>query len=356
VDYALMPLTIDVPLGKQAYQISILQPAELEARLGALTGKLAVITDTTVSGLHGDFVLSALPAGTALIEVPAGEASKSMEMAAHVCDQLIDAGLDRSSKILALGGGVVGDLAGFCAAIYYRGISYIQIPTTIVSQVDSSVGGKTGVNTRAGKNLLGAFHQPAEVLISTAFLDTLPDREFNEGFAEVIKHGIIRDASLIDAVCPLDRAQLPGIIARNVRIKAAIVGEDEQERSGTRALLNFGHTIGHAIESAAGYGTFLHGEAISLGIVAACHLSRKKAGFTEAESATVITALEHFRLPTHLMTNIPDGLILDAMRSDKKFQQGEIHFVLTPGLGEAFVSREVTLKDITGALDYLRHW
>ncbi len=351
-----MPLLIDVPLGKQAYTVSILEPAGLQSHLKEIRGKLAVITDTNVARLHGESVLAALPTDTTLIEVPAGEASKSMEMVARVCDQLTDAGLDRSSKVIALGGGVVGDLAGFCAAIYYRGIPYIQIPTTIVSQVDSSVGGKTGVNTRAGKNLLGTFHQPTEVLICTAFLDTLPDREFNEGFAEVIKHGIIRDASLIDAVCPLDRSQLPAIVARNVRIKAAIVAEDEHERSGTRALLNFGHTIGHAIESAAGYGILLHGEAISLGIVAACHLSRQKAGFTDGESARVIKALEYYHLPTRVQANISDDQILDAMRSDKKFQQGGIHFVLTPKLGEAFLSRDVTIDDITATLDYLRHW
>ena len=186
---------------------------------------------------------------------------------------MISAGLDRRAFVAALGGGVVGDLAGFVASIYYRGIPHVQIPTTVVAQVDSAIGGKTGVNARDGKNLIGSFHQPALVIADPETLSTLPKREFNEGIAEIIKHAVIRDAAmLVDLHKPVT-SDLPPLIARNQEIKSAIVVEDEFEKLGVRALLNFGHTIGHAIENAAGYGRYLHGEAVSLGIAAALRLS-----------------------------------------------------------------------------------
>ena len=243
----------------------------------------AVVTDQTVASLYAEPVLSALTAAglrPTLATIPAGEASKSMHEAARVADRLAAAGLDRKGFLVALGGGVIGDLAGFVASIYYRGIPFVQIPTTIIAQCDSAIGGKTGVNIAAGKNLVGTFHPPALVLADVGTLASLPAREFNEGFAEVIKHGAIRDRGLIARALALrrtDQAELAAVVRRNLEIKADIVARDEFERHDLRALLNFGHTIGHAIEQAAGYGRFLHGEAISLGMVApgACPCERR---------------------------------------------------------------------------------
>ena len=192
------------------------------------------------------------------------------------------AGLDRSSFVVALGGGVVGDLAGFVAAIYHRGIPYVQVPTTLLAQVDSSIGGKTAVNTAAGKNLIGALHHPVLVIADVDLLRTLPEREFNQGFAEIIKHGIIRDAALLDTLESFERKRdLESLVRRNVEIKAEFVAADERDENGKRALLNFGHTVGHAIERAGDYRELLHGEAISLGIVAACDISVRKMGLPE---------------------------------------------------------------------------
>ena len=319
----------------------------------------AIVTDSTVGPLYAGAVIDSLESAgirTCLITVPAGEASKSMEQVTGVCREMLRAGLDRKSFLIALGGGVVGDLAGFAAAIFQRGIPCVQIPTTIVSQVDSSVGGKTGVNTPEGKNLLGAFHQPQLVLADIATLASLPEREFNEGFAEIIKHAAIRDASLLDLVEKREsiRDQLIDLVARNVAIKAAVVEEDERETTGTRALLNFGHTIGHGIEAAGGYGRFLHGEAISLGLVAATRLSVELFGLTEAEGARLVQCLKTYDLPTTLADDVSDEAILDALARDKKFEAGEIRFVLLNQLGSASVSKAVTPDHLRKALTDLR--
>ncbi len=249
--------------------------------------------------------------------------------------------------MVALGGGVVGDLAGFAAAIYHRGIPHLQIPTTLLAQVDSAIGGKCAVNTARGKNLLGAFHQPALVVADLETLETLPRREFNQGFAEIIKHAVIADASLFEA---LKGEVQPSLIARNIEIKAAIVARDERDVSGARALLNFGHTVGHAIEQAAGYGTFLHGEAVSLGIVAACEISVRKAGLSEAERRRVVASLESFSLPIRLPPDFPREKILAAVGNDKKIEDGRLRFVVTPRLGTALLSREVTMDDVERAI------
>ena len=324
--------------------------------------RCAVVTDDRVSPLYGEHVLGSLRAAgfpPAQIIVPAGEASKRLARVEAVADELIDAGLDRHSWIVALGGGVVGDLAGFVAAIYYRGIPCVQVPTTVVAQVDSSIGGKTGVNTALGKNLLGAFHPPALVLVDTITLDTLPTREFNEGFAEVIKHGLIHDRTLFERLSTFERADaeaLHEIIRRNLEIKAEIVAADEFERLGIRARLNFGHTIGHGIEQAGGYGRFLHGEAVSLGMVAAASLSREKAGLPEADANALRSCLQRFDLPVTLADDLPTDAILDSLRRDKKFEAGAVRFVLTPRLGEARLSEpgEVSEEDIRRAIDALR--
>jgi 3-dehydroquinate synthase len=349
---------IEVSVGLSRVPYNVLIGAGAVSSCGELISRVlkpsrcVVVTDSNVAPLYADAVeMSLAHAGfqPMRVVVPAGESSKSLTQIGVICDAMIEAGLDRSSLLVALGGGVVGDLAGFAAAVYYRGIPYIHIPTTIVSQVDSSVGGKTGVNAAGGKNLIGSFHQPRLVIADTDTLRSLPEREFNEGFAEVIKHAAIRDPSLLEA---LD--DLPVLIARNVAIKAAIVAEDEFETKGLRALLNFGHTIGHGIEAAAGYGKFLHGEAISLGLLAACRLSVEKSGLPEEESARISSALGFYKLPLRLDASIETDAIFAALKKDKKFAAGGIRFVLLRKLGDAFVSDALTEADIHGAIEGLR--
>jgi len=320
-------------------------------------GKCALVTDSNVAPLYGDLVKTSLDlAGfpTTLIVVPAGEKSKSLAEVERVCDQMIAAGLDRGACVVALGGGVIGDLAGFVASVYYRGIPYVQIPTTVVAQVDSAVGGKTGVNSQGGKNLIGAFHQPKVVVSDPNTLQTLPKREFNEGLAEIIKHAVIRDADMLDEFPLSDGTDMGALVARNVKIKGQIVAEDEFERHGTRALLNFGHTVGHAIEAVGGYGRFLHGEAISIGIAAALALSIKKAGLSHDEAEKVLRVLFSCELPIKLPSDISSDALITALRRDKKFEAGEIRFILTGQLGSAFVSKDISEEDIREALAGLR--
>jgi len=357
--------TIELSLARESYPV--LAGGGLLPRTGDLVRKhlpatgrrVAIVTDSNVGPLYESTIAESLRRegfDPVTITVAAGEASKSMEEVTSICREMIRAGLDRKSWLVALGGGVVGDLAGFAAAIFQRGIPCVQLPTTIVSQVDSSVGGKTGVNTPEGKNLIGAFHQPRLVLADTDTLATLPGREYREGFAEVIKHAAIRDSELLDQVaCPETvRTRLPAIIARNISIKAAVVEEDERETTGTRALLNFGHTIGHAIESAGGYGRFLHGEAISLGLVAALRLSETVAGLESADSRRIIECLHAWELPTRLPSDLATTSILEAMKRDKKFEAGQIRFVVIDRIGHAFVSGDVTVEQIETEVERLR--
>jgi 3-dehydroquinate synthase len=358
------PAPIEVPVAIPGAACRILVGPGLLAGAGAscreagLRGACAIITDENVGRLHGAAVLSSLEdAGLAaqLLAVPAGENSKRMSAAENLCDRMIAAGLDRRSFVVALGGGVVGDLAGFVAAIYQRGIPCVQIPTTIVAQVDSSVGGKTGVNARAGKNLIGAFHQPRLVLADTTTLDTLPDREYREGFAEVVKHACIRDAAMLDELDPgAPREGLAPLIARNIAIKAAVVAADEREHNDTRALLNFGHTVAHAVENVAGYGRFLHGEAVSLGLAAALDISVRKGGLAPGEADRVRAKLADFGLPLVMPGDLPTDALIEAARRDKKFEGGRVRFVVCPHLGEAFVADDVTESDIRRAIDSLR--
>lgn len=356
--------TVRVDLGDRSYDVLV--ENGLLARSGGLIreaglrGRAAVITDSNVASHHGQALLAALETGgcsPTLHEVPAGEASKSMGQVESLCSAMAAAGHDRRSFVVALGGGVVGDLAGFAAAVFYRGIPFVQIPTTIVAQVDSSVGGKTGVNLPEGKNLLGAFHQPALVLVDPAMLATLPDREYREGFAEVIKHAAIRDAAMVDEIAALDPStrEVPAdLIARNIAIKARIVEADEHETKGIRALLNLGHTIGHGIEAAVPYGSMLHGEAISLGLRAALSLSEKHAGLAPTESGRILGLLKHFGLPLQLDASIATERVLHKMGRDKKFEAGKIRFVLLRGIGDAFVSDAVSPADLEEAVEYLR--
>lgn len=330
--------------------------------------RCAIITDDNVAKLHLDPLIASLTAAgihANVFTIPAGESSKSMHQVASICSQMITENHDRQSYIIALGGGVVGDLAGFVAAIYYRGIPFVQIPTTIVSQVDSSVGGKTGVNAPEGKNLIGAFLQPATVIADVATLDTLGDREFNEGMAEAVKHAAIADPSLLDALLVLQRGDHPAteeIIARNVAIKARIVEADEKETTGTRAFLNFGHTIGHAIEAAAGYGNMFHGEAIALGIRAALFLSERNAGLDPAFSQKVLAALKHFNLPLVLKKKpeFSNESLTARLQRDKKSENGMPKFVLLKAPGTPVFGPElphiqnIPPSEIEAAIDALR--
>ncbi len=287
------------------------------------------------------------------ITVPSGERAKSLAQAEATCEEMAGAGLDRKSFLVALGGGVVGDLAGFVAATYHRGIPWISVPTTLLAQVDSCIGGKTAVNIPAGKNLIGALHRPALVIADVDALATLPPRDLRQGYAEILKHAIIRDASLFDLLAGAGAGDFVELVRRNMVIKAEFVAADEREESGTRALLNFGHTVGHAIEQAGHYEVLRHGEAISLGIVAACEVSVRKAGLSEEERDRVIAMLERLELPTRLPAEISRAEIQKALPRDKKFEGGRVRFIVTPALGSARLVGDVTTEDIAMAVEQL---
>jgi 3-dehydroquinate synthase len=325
-----------------------------------LPGKTcAIVTDTNVGPLFARRVKrSLISAGfkPIVITIRAGEKSKTLKQAGAICEQMIAAGLDRQSFVIGLGGGVIGDTSGFVAAIYHRGIPHIQIPTTLLAMVDSSIGGKTGVNTADGKNLIGAVHQPSLVIDDVDVLKTLPPREFNQGFAEVIKHAIITDAKMFKQLQSWETGSplaLQQLVCRNIKIKSKIVAKDERDRTGERALLNFGHTVGHAIERAGNYRKFLHGEALSLGIIAACAVSIKRAGLAPGQRDAVVDLLQQFELPTSLPKNFPREKIFNALKFDKKFEGGKIRFVVTPRIGAAYLTTDVTLEDIREAADEL---
>jgi 3-dehydroquinate synthase len=318
-----------------------------------------VISDSNVAPLFAEHAKKSLDlAGVRpiLITIRAGEASKTLKQAAAICDRMIAEGLDRRSFVVGLGGGMIGDISGFVAAIYHRGIPHVQIPTTLLSMVDSSIGGKTGVDTRDGKNLIGVFHQPSLVIDDLDVLKTLPRREFNQGFAEIIKHAIIADPKMFRILQSWKAGAAPALqqlIKRNIEIKSRIVAKDERDRTGQRALLNFGHTVGHAIERAGNYRKFLHGEAVSLGIVAASAISVKRAGLRPDQCTAIVDLLKRFGLPTRLPPKFPRKKILDAVKFDKKFERGKIRFVVTPRIGSAYIAGNVTIRDIREAVDGL---
>src|SRR5579863_789980 len=331
------------------------QVAQLDRDAGLPGGRAAIVTDANVARFYGDAVRAALHEGgfePITIEVPAGESSKSLAMLETVYDRLTAAEIDRGSTVFALGGGVVGDLAGFAAATYLRGLPLVQLPTTLVAQVDSALGGKTAVNSRAAKNLIGAFYQPRLIVADTLALATLPDREFREGLAEVVKYGAIMDAPFIDwlerampAILSRDPAALEQVVERSLRHKAFVVAHDERE-GGLRKILNFGHTLGHAREASAGYGAYFHGEAVAIGMVVAARLSSRYAGFSAGEASR----LERLIAAAGLPTQMPDGWrsvdFLQALRLDKKRVGGEVEFVLLDRLGHA-VTRKLSFDEIT---------
>ena len=352
--------SIRVQAGDQTYEVFV--GDDLLAEAGRLISQklkgpaCAVVSDENVAARFAPAVLESLAGAgykPTLVTVPPGESSKNMKQAEAICARFGEAGLDRTSFAVALGGGMIGDLAGFCAAIYHRGIPCVQVPTTLLAQVDSSIGGKTAVNTAAGKNLIGAWHEPALVIADVGTLRTLPAREFRQGFAEIVKHAVIRDRDLFETLERFNEEDLPAIIRRNVEIKGAIVGADERETSGERALLNFGHTIGHAIERAGDYERFLHGEAVSLGMAAALEISVRRAGLAEAERQRVVGALKRFELPTRLPPDISREAILEAVRFDKKFEGGAVRFVVTAAIGTAHLATDVTIEDMKAAIGAL---
>jgi len=356
--------TVNVPLGSRSYPIFIGE--KILSELGAHCARLqfgrrcAIISDENVAPLYAKAAGGSLRrAGfePVLVVVPAGEKSKSLRMVQTCCDQLACHRLERKSFIVALGGGVVGDLAGFVAATYLRGVAFVQAPTTLLAQVDSSVGGKVGVNLAAGKNLVGAFYQPRFVLCDLAALRTLHEREFRAGLAEVIKYGIISDAALfaqlerdMPRLLRRDPEILAEVVARCCEIKADVVRQDETE-GGLRAILNFGHTIGHAIEAVSGYGRYLHGEAIAIGQVAAAKLSVRASGLPAAEAGRVEELLRRAGLPAGVKLSARrQTALIQAMRLDKKVSDGEIQFVLARRIGQVEAGRKIREEWIRAVL------
>lgn len=332
-----------------------------ECRTLGLGKRCAVITDTNVAPLYSRTVEESLASAgfePMRVTVPSGETAKSLKVVSAVYDHLAAERLERKSFVVALGGGVVGDLAGFVAATYLRGIPFVQVPTTLLAQVDSSVGGKVGVNLRAGKNLVGAFYQPRVVLCDLDTLGSLPVREFRAGLAEVIKYGIIYDAPLfrrlerdLDRILARDPGVLAAVVARCCAIKADVVSQDETE-SGLRAILNYGHTIGHAIEAISGYGQYLHGEAISIGQVAASHLSARLTGLAASEVARIRELFVRTGLPVEIgLARRKREALFGAMRLDKKVSGGEIKFVLAKRIGEVTWGNRVPEAEVHSALD-----
>lgn len=349
--------TLEVGLGTRAYPIHIgagllANAAEaLDAKRGS---RVVVVTNSVVAAHHLARLEESLRArgvSADVVMLPDGEAHKNAATLDDLLTRLLELRVERSTTLLALGGGVVGDMAGFAAAIYQRGIPLVQIPTTLLAQVDSSVGGKTGINHPLGKNMIGAFWQPRAVLVDTDCLVTLPARELRAGLAEVIKYGAIRDAdffawleSNLPALLAQEQAALSHAIHRSCAIKAEIVAADERE-SGERALLNFGHTFGHAIEVAQGYGAWLHGEAVAAGMVCAARLSEMECGFDPAQTRRLVDLITAAGLPA-APPRIPVERWLDLMRRDKKVDAGALHFVLLEALGRAIVRSNVAHDDV----------
>ena len=372
------PLTIDdrpgdnrvrVDLGQRSYDILV--GSGLLARAGQLaapllaTRRVVVVTDTTVARLHGPTLEKSLSDAGIVhhqIAVPPGETSKSMAAFAALLDQILGMRLDRGVSVMALGGGVIGDLAGFAAAVTLRGLSFIQIPTTLLAQVDSSVGGKTGINSPHGKNLIGAFYQPKLVLADLDTLATLPDRQRRSGYAEVVKYGLIDDPAFFDwlertgrDLLAGDRSAMERAVATSCRAKARIVAADEQE-AGLRALLNLGHTFAHALETETGYGDrLLHGEAVAIGMVLAHRLSERLGLCAPEAGDRLVRHLNDLGLPADVGAIAGLGAenvesLLGHMAKDKKVRDGRLTFVLTRGIGQAFVAHDVPVDPVRAVL------
>lgn len=362
-----MTRTVPVNLGARSYDVRI-GPGLIDRAGEEIAPLLArpravILTDERVAALHLPRLTAALGragiASTALA-LPAGEATKSWDHLGRAVDWLLSRRVERSDIVIALGGGVIGDLAGFAAAILRRGVRFVQLPTTLLAQVDSSVGGKTGINAPQGKNLIGAFHQPSLVLADTAALATLADRDFRAGYGEVVKYGLLGDAAFFHWLedngphLRTDPAALLHAVAHSVAMKAAIVARDETEQ-GERALLNLGHTFGHALEAATGYSDrLLHGEGVAIGCALAFDLSARLGLCAQEEPGRVAAHLAAMGLPCRL-TDVPgdlpdDAALIELMRQDKKVVAGRLRLILARGIGQAFVADDVAAPDIAATL------
>jgi 3-dehydroquinate synthase len=342
---------IRVPLGDRSYSILIAgnSLSDIGRQLGELNfpRRLAVISNEKISRLYGNQVKSALEStGCSILEInlPDGEEFKTLKTLELIYDALIEANFDRGTGLIALGGGVIGDVVGFAAATFLRGVPFVQIPTTLLAQVDSSVGGKTAVNHPLGKNLIGAFYQPSLVLIDVETLKTLESREIAAGFAEVVKYGVIRDYEFfcwleknVSELTNLNKKALISAIKRSCQIKSDIVEVDEREGS-IRAFLNYGHTFGHAIEALAGYGEWKHGEAIAVGMVVAANISQRQGLCSQNDVQRITNLLQAFKLPTE-PPDFPLKEYLAAMQRDKKVKQGTLSLVLNQGIGEVVLQK-----------------
>ena len=352
---------VTVALAERAYRITVAAGAlaELPRVMPGQPGACLVVTDDGVPGWYAEVVVNALQLGgwsPALETVPAGEATKSLAQAGRLYDACVRAGLRRSSPIVALGGGVVGDLAGFVAATFNRGVPFVQVPTTLLAQIDSSVGGKVAINHPHGKNLIGAFHQPAAVLADTTTLLTLADREYRAGLGEMAKYGVIMDPELFEtmareaeALAVRDLPLLNRLVARCCELKAEVVAEDERELpGGRRIILNYGHTVGHAVEAVAGYGVVLHGEAVAIGMVAAARLAARRGMLSEADVARILALLQALGLPTEVPP-LDEEALVDAMTRDKKNRGSRLTFVLPRAIGRV-EAVEVDADEVRGVL------
>jgi 3-dehydroquinate synthase len=355
--------SVRVELGPRSYDvvvgIDVLDT--IGTRMAALgfAGRCGLVTSDRVGALYRARVERALATAgfrPIVVEVPDGEAHKTLATVEHVLDVVLRAGVDRRTPLVALGGGVIGDLTGFAAALLLRGVPVVQVPTTLLAQVDAAIGGKTAVDHPVGKNLIGAFHQPSLVLADVGVLGTLPRRELAAGLAEVTKYAVIGDAELFarmegdpDALLTVDPTVLVPVVAACARQKAAVVSADEREERGERAVLNFGHTIGHALEAAAGYGRFLHGEAVAIGMVAAARVSQTL-GLCDPMTVERIRALlARLGLPVALPADVAPATLAGAMRADKKTGEGRIRFVAVERVGRTrFVP--LTAEDIVSRL------
>jgi 3-dehydroquinate synthase len=347
----------DIHIGR-----GILDRMALILAKGNWAGRWFVVTDETVAGLHGGRVLAALTGAGLKAEcltIPPGEGAKTVATCLGLAETLLEKGADRASGLIALGGGVTGDITGFLASIYMRGIPCVQVPTTLLAQVDSSIGGKTGVDTEAGKNLLGTFHQPKAVFIDMAFLETLPQREFTSGLAEIVKYGIIEDpdllATLEDNAAALQRrdtAILERLVSAACRIKKGIVEIDETEK-GLRRILNFGHTVGHAVEAESGYAVS-HGEAVAMGMAAAAVISERLRYLPGEDRERIEKAIERAGLPRRIPRDLDADRLLARMEKDKKKENGRIHFVLVKKPGMPFVNGGVPIEVVRETIEAIR--
>lgn len=351
-------MIVNVDLGSRSYRIVVASGAlaTVGPRLRELPvgTRAALVSDATVARIHAKTVVASLESAgfaVATIEVPEGETAKTLAVAEHCWNELLAAGLDRTSTVLALGGGAVGDVAGFAAATYMRGINFVQLPTTVLAQVDASIGGKTAIDHPRGKNMIGAFHQPRLVVVDPTAARTLPEREFRSGLAEIVKHGIVLDAEYF---AELERDQAPllarelGVLERIIggscRLKAAVVERDEREAE-LRHVLNYGHTVGHALEAATGYDRFAHGEAVALGIVAEARLARRLGVTDDDTVARQVRLLEALGLPVRA-PGIDVEPVVAAMTHDKKAKDGRIPFVLAPRIGGFRLVYDVPAADV----------